>query len=82
MSGSTRIINQKGQLGSIYIDDTAAHTGTFDALQALEATVVAALTGNMTDFTAGMPIPAGSIVYGVFTSVTLTSGKIVAYNKA
>lgn len=65
--------------GSVYIDDTAAHAGQFCAIQALEAAVVAALSGNMTDFAGGLPIPAGTTIEGSFTSITLTSGKVLAY---
>lgn len=70
-----------GQVGFELITDTAAHTGRFYRLYALEATVVNTATvqnasGN--NFSA-VPIPAGGAIDGLFTSVTLTSGKVVAY---
>lgn len=78
---SQNVRNIKGEGGSVYIDDTAAHAGPFDAIQALEATVVNALIGNMDDFAAGMPLPAGAVIFGLFSSITLTSGKVIAYKR-
>ena len=68
-------------IGFEYISDTAAHVGRFHEVMALEATVIASAvvqnqTGNT--FTA-VPLGAGDSIKGVFTSVTLTSGKVVAY---
>jgi hypothetical protein len=63
------------------ITDTTAHTGRFFRLYALEASVISAATvenGSGNSFTA-VPLPAGGSIDGVFTSVTLTSGKVVAY---
>jgi hypothetical protein len=69
-------------LGAEYIDDTAAHAGKFGAITALAATVVSGDTVAL-DYSgnsiASMPIPAGTTIYGIFTSVKLTSGKVVAY---
>jgi len=58
-----------------------AHTGRFFRLYALEASVISAATvqnGSGNTF-AAVPLPAGGSIDGVFTSVTLTSGKVVAY---
>jgi hypothetical protein len=68
-------------VGFEYISDTVAHTGRFYELVAFEDSVIASAdimnqTGNT--FTA-VPLKAGMCVEGVFTSVTLTSGKIAAY---
>lgn len=68
-------------LGFEYISDTAAHTGRFWQVYALEDSVIASAavankTGN--NFTS-VPLKAGDNIIGVFTSVTLTSGKVVAY---
>jgi hypothetical protein len=61
-------------------DATTPDTGyVFTALQALADTVVAANTGNH-DLTAYTVIPAGTIVYGLWTSITLTSGEVAVYN--
>lgn len=70
-----------GQAGVILIDDTAAHTGPFVAIQALEDAVVDVSECDMSwiedvvDFT----IPAGLTIYGNFTSIELDSGKVLAY---
>ena len=68
-------------IGFEYISDTVAHTGRFHELMALEATVIASAvvpnaTGNA--FTS-VPLGAGDSIRGLFTSVTLASGKVVAY---
>tara|TARA_R110000868_G_scaffold851_4_gene6432 strand:- start:3515 stop:3763 length:249 start_codon:yes stop_codon:yes gene_type:complete len=68
--------------GFEYISDTAAHTGAFCRLYALTAavlntaTVVRGATGNSF---AAVAIPAGGFIDGQFSSVTLTSGTIIAY---
>lgn len=63
------------------ITDTAAHTGRFFRLYALEATVInTATVQNASGNTfSAVPLPAGGSIDGLFTSVTLTSGKVVAY---
>ena len=63
------------------ITDTAAHTGRFGRLYALEATVInTATVQNASGNTfSAVPLPAGGAIDGLFTSVTLTSGKVVAY---
>lgn len=68
-------------IGFEYISDTAAHTGRFHELYALaDAVIASAVIENQTGntFTA-VPLKAGDSIKGVFTSVTLTSGTIVAY---
>lgn len=76
--------------GSDIIDDTAAHTNGasgYYALQVVAATVVSAMTwavpgnhdGSWVDLGT---IPAGTELKGHFTSITLASGKVVAYRNA
>ena len=64
-----------------FIDDTAAHTGRFGKIVALEDSVIASLAAE--DYTgntlSAIPIKASCEMYGVFTSITLTSGTVVAY---
>lgn len=65
--------------------NTVAATIAFNALQALEdATVSFTSNGNSTNnqstFTS-IVIPAGSIVFGDFTSVAVTEGKLIGYLK-
>lgn len=67
--------------GAEFIDDGVAHTGRFGKLFALEDSVILALTAS--DYTgntlASIPFKAGCEMEGVFTSITLTSGTVVAY---
>jgi len=68
-------------IGFEYITDTAAHTGRFYRLYAVADAVISTATvqnatGNA--FTS-VPLGKGDFIDGVFTSVTLTSGKIIAY---
>lgn len=67
--------------GAEFIDDTAAHTGRFGKIVALENSVIASLTAM--DYTGNaltaIPLNASSEMEGVFTSITLTSGTVVAY---
>jgi hypothetical protein len=67
--------------GAEYIDDTVAHTGRFGEIVALEDSVIATLTAM--DYTgnalAAIPLKASCEMCGVFTSITLTSGTVIAY---
>jgi len=71
-----------GQAGLILIDDTAAHTGPFVAIQALEDSVVDVSECDMSfiEDVADFTIPAGLTIYGRFTSIAVASGgKVLAY---
>lgn len=73
--------NDSYNIGFEYITDTAAHTGRFYKLYALADAVISTATvqnasGNA--FTS-VPLGKGDQIEGVFTSVTLASGKVVAY---
>lgn len=74
--------NLKGEKGGIYESGTSVVTGSFEAILALEATVIASATStNITgDALTAVPLPAGCILYGAFSSVTLTSGKVILYH--
>ena len=67
--------------GAEYISDTSAHAGRFGKICALEDTVIATLVAE--DYTGNtltaVPLKATGEMYGIFTSVTLTSGTVVAY---
>ena len=68
-------------IGFEYITDTAEHTGRFYCLYGLEDAVIASATiGNATGnaFTS-VPLGKNCEIEGIFTSVTLASGKIIAY---
>ena len=67
--------------GAEYIDDTAAHTGRFAKIVALEDSVIGAISAeNITgNSMASAPLKASCEICGVITSVTLTSGSAIAY---
>jgi hypothetical protein len=76
-----------GRKGFEFISDTAEHVApegmVYIALQVVDDAVIgsyetdgAEITGNT--FT-GELLPAGFILYGRYTSVTLTNGKVIAY---
>ena len=75
-----------GLNGGIYINGTDVVTGTWFAIQATEATVLAAQASNITDLdnictgTDATELAAGTVLYGSFTSIDLTSGAVIAYN--
>ena len=79
-----------GQAGGKFISDNATHSGSFVAIQCLEDTVFAALTPYDTGAGYGVgsyngnsmaseTIPAGTVIYGRWTTVDLTSGLVIAY---
>ena len=75
-----------GLNGGEYINDTAVHTGNWFAIQATEASVLAAQASNITnldDICTGQDateLASGMVLYGNFTSIDLTSGAVNAYN--
>lgn len=73
-----------GQYGAVYENGTDAVSGSFGCITALEDSVFSSLTAsNWTgDSTASLPLKTGVTIFGNFTAFTLTSGKVVAYNKA
>jgi len=68
--------------GAEYISDTSAHTGRFGKIVSLEAsTVISALTaldysGNALT---SVVLDPSCELEGVFTSITLSAGSVVAY---
>ncbi|QDP57633.1 MAG: hypothetical protein Unbinned3338contig1000_9 [Prokaryotic dsDNA virus sp.] len=72
-----------GQAGSIYIDDTAQHTGPYVAVTALEDSIVdksdcTNIEDTMED-AADFTIPKGVTIFGRFEVMSLASGKVIAY---
>ncbi len=67
------------------ISDTSEHTGAWYAIQLLGATfpddeTSMEINSNGKNLSAlNTEIPAGGIVYGLFSKITLTGGKIIAY---
>ena len=71
-----------GGYGGKYIDDTNATTPdtgyVFTEIYTLEATTMT-LVGNITGITS-VAVPADRTIKGRYTSITLASGSVVAYN--
>jgi hypothetical protein len=67
--------------GFEYINDTAAHTGRFFRIYATSATVIntATVAGRTGNTFSAVPLAAGAWIDGQFSSITLTSGTVVAY---
>jgi len=87
MAGSVSEYRGLGLNGGEYINGTGAITGNFFAIQATEAaTVLAAQSSNITNLdnictgTDATELAAGTVLYGNFTSITLTQGAVIAYN--
>jgi hypothetical protein len=71
-----------GLTGFEYINNTAAHTGDFFAIQFIEDTVIAAITANPAltgNAFVGDTFPAGLTIYCQHSSITLTSGRVICY---
>ena len=81
---NVRTVNQLGRInGADYVSGTTAQTGKWQALTALEATVIATLTaGDVGGTLTAIPLPAGATIFGTFTGFTLTSGKVWATRQA
>lgn len=71
--------------GAVILTNTsAASTAEYFAVQVIAAAVISAVTyttsANMTgSWTSLTSIPAGTILYGRFSTLTLTSGQVVLY---
>lgn len=69
-----------GQYGFTYESGTTARTGVFFKIHCITTTTFNTLTGNHDgDTFTGVAFPAGTIIYGRFTAITLTSGSVIAY---
>lgn len=78
--GSTRQVS--GEYGGRYIDSASGTvTGNWQTLKALSTVVLGAVTSNITSLPTGVTLQAGTDLQGVFTSVAVTSGTLVAYNR-
>ena len=87
-TNSDRLLNRikksvgVGGCGAIYIDDDGTHTGNFSAITAVgtaDAVLSTSTVSDIADF-AELTIPKGVTIFGNFTAVDLTSGKVIAYN--
>ena len=67
--------------GGQVITGTAVTTGNWIEIRVLTAAVFTTLTGNLTNV-GSTSFPAGTILNGRFTTITLASGSVVAYHTA
>lgn len=77
------IQDQIGHFGGQVINDTVEATPDnnykiFFAIQALDDTVINSVDGNLD--ISGTTLIAGTVVFGRWSSVQLTSGSVIAYN--
>lgn len=80
--GAIPVTGLMAELGGVIITGTGEITGDFGAIYFYESTEISAIT--MPEFTgslAGEVVSAGSTIYGKVTSITLTSGACIAYNR-
>lgn len=72
-----------GQNGFLDIADTNPHVGNFVALKASgdASAVIATAVTEFGDDLSGYTLGPGDVLYGSFTSITLTSGRLLAYYK-
>ena len=71
-----------GEFGGKYI--TAADgtvSGNWMEIHAVSTSILGTVSSNITNFPAGVTIQAGDSISGVFTSVAVSSGAIIAYNR-
>ena len=67
--------------GGQVITGTGVTTGNWIEIRVLTAAVFTTLTGNLTNV-GSTSFPAGTIINGRFTTITLASGSVVAYHTA
>ena len=71
-----------GEFGGRYI---TASDGTVDGnwteIHAVSSTILSGCTSNITGLGSGVTIQAGDSISGVFTSLAVSSGALVAYNR-
>lgn len=74
-------IASMGGYGGKFINDTNTHTPSapydFVAIQVLADAEITTV-GNIENFSS-VTVLAGTVIYGIFTSITLSSGSVVAY---
>lgn len=75
LSHKSLIIN--GLNGGQIINNTTPVTGDWNEIQVLTTAVFTLLTGNLTNV-GSTSFPAGTILKGRFTAITLASGSVIA----
>lgn len=69
-----------GQKGHTLVTNSNSQTGTWIAIQIVEAAMFTSLTcANTTTPAINVELPVGFILYGNITAFTLANGKVIAY---
>ena len=73
-----------GQYGATFKTTSGSLTGgPWAAIQATVSAVVSVTAGNWTgETTTAVDVVAGSVIFGDFTAITLSVGKIIAYKQS
>ena len=72
-----------GQAGATYVSNTAATSGDYCAILAIEDATFTSLTWpELTGSFSGVLVPAGVTIYGQITAFQLSSGAVLAYHAA
>lgn len=83
MSKSRNNALEFSSVGSVIVDSAAGTvTGRFGAIQVLKDCEISGIAGSSVEEINNLAttFPAGTVIYGIFTEVTLTSG-LVALHK-
>jgi hypothetical protein len=78
---SSKVIVNNNLNGGQVIANTTPVTGNWTEIRVITATVFTTLTGNLSNV-GSTSFPAGTVLYGRFTAITLASGSVVAYHTA
>jgi len=72
-----------GQYGATYAT-TGTTSGSYGAIQALEAATLNVTASNWGDGSpvSSVPVPVGVTIFGNISSFTVTAGKVLAYKNA
>lgn len=72
-----------GGSSNVFLTDAGtSNTGTVFAIEVLTDTVIGTLTAATGYTTSGIPtktLPAGTVLYGRYSVVTITTGNVIAY---
>lgn len=77
MFSEKAIVNNNLNGGQV-ITGTGVTTGSWTEIRVLTTAVFTTLTGNLSNV-GSTSFPAGTIINGRFTTITLASGSVVAY---
>lgn len=70
-----------GQSGFDYVTTGTINSHTYIAISALEDASISATSAGGGDSLSSVTIPKGMTIYGKFSSITVSSGKILAYRE-